>query len=68
MVRAGLECFGDVRDALSPFERKELVRLVLRRAEVADRHIALEIYPIAPQELVMPQSRSRFKAPSWLPG
>lgn len=52
---------------LSPFEQKELIRLVLRRAEVGDRHVTLEIYPIAPQELAMPQGASRSVTPNWLP-
>ena len=36
--------------------------------DVADRHIALEIYPSTPQEITMPQSRSRSEASDWLPG
>jgi hypothetical protein len=45
MVRAGLERGGYVLDALTPFEREELVRLVVHRVEVADRQIALEGLP-----------------------
>ena len=41
--------------------------VVLHRAAGADRHIALEVYPVAPQEITMPQSSSRFEAPNWLP-
>jgi len=51
-----------------PLERKELMRLLLRRAEVSDRQIVLEIYPIATPEMAAPQSRSRSEAPNWLPG
>ena len=67
-VRSGLERFGDVLDVLTPFERRELMRLVVHRVEVADRQIALEIYAVTPQELAMPQGRLRSEAPNWLPG
>lgn len=43
-VRSALSEFGQVYDCLTPFERKELIRLVLRRAEVGDRQIVLELY------------------------
>jgi hypothetical protein len=47
-VRASLACFKDVYGQLTPFERRELMRLLLRRAEVSDRLIVLEIYrPLA---------------------
>ncbi len=46
----------------------ELLRLLLRRAKVGDRRIALEIYPVTTSDMVMPQSRSRSEAPNWLPG
>ncbi len=46
----------------------ELLRLLLRRAEVGDRQIALEIYPVTTLDMEMPQSRSRSEAPNWLPG
>ena len=67
-VRASLTRFRDVFAHLMPGERKELMRLMLHRAEVGDRQIVLEIYPIAAPEMEMPQSRSRSEAPSWLPG
>ncbi len=46
----------------------ELLRLLLRRAEVGDRQIALEINPVTTPDMEMPQSRSRSEAPNWLPG
>lgn len=67
-VRASLARFKDVYAQLTPFERRELMRLLLRRAEVSDRQIVLEIYPIATPEMAAPQSRSRSEAPNWLPG
>lgn len=67
-VWSGLERFGEVLDALTPFERKELVRLVVYPVEVAGHQIALETYRVTAQELAMPQGHSRFEAPDWLPG
>ena len=67
-VRASLSRFRDVYAHLKPGERKELMRLLLHRAEVGDRRIVLEIYPITAPELAMPQSRSRSEASNWLPG
>ena len=67
-VRASVLRFRDVYAHLKPGERKELMRLLLHRAEVADRQIVLEIYPIASPEMAMPQSRSRSEASNWLPG
>ena len=68
-VRHALCQLSDVYDQLKPFERKELVRLVLHRAEVGDRQMILEIRGNA---FAMPaktslQSGSRFETPSWLP-
>jgi hypothetical protein len=67
-VRASLTRFRDVYEQLTPFERKELMRLLLHRAEVSERRIVLEIYPVTAPEMAMPQSRSRSEAPNWLPG
>ena len=67
-VRASLTRFRDVYAHLKPGERKELMRLLLHRAEVGDRQIVLEIYPIASPEMAMPQSHSRSEASNWLPG
>ncbi len=59
--------FGGVYSALTPLERKELMRLVLRRAEGGDRRIALELYPIQAPKLAVAQSHSRSEPPNWLP-
>lgn len=56
-VRASPACFKDVYGQLTPFERGELMRLLLRRAEVSGRQIALEIYPIATPEMAAPPPR-----------
>jgi hypothetical protein len=42
-VRHALAQFRDVYDCLKPMEQKELVHLILRRAEVWDHKIVLEI-------------------------
>ncbi len=66
-VRASLTRFKDVYEHLRPFERKELLRLLLHRADVNDRQIVLEIYPMAAPDMEMPQSRSRSEAPKLAP-
>jgi hypothetical protein len=58
----------EMNQALAQIERLELLRLLLRRAELGDRQVVLEIYPVAAPDMAMPQSRSRSEAPSWLPG
>jgi hypothetical protein len=54
-VRASLTRFKDVYAHVTPFERKELLRLLLRRAELGDRQIVLEIYPVAAPEAIAPR-------------
>ena len=69
-VRAALADFQQVYECLKPFEQKELMHLVLHRAEVSDREIVLEINGNAPTVLAgtPDKSDSRFGAPNWLPG
>jgi site-specific DNA recombinase len=67
-VRAALARFNDVYGCLTPFERKELMRLVVHRAEVRDREIVLELYAIPAPKLEVAQSHSRSEPPVWLPG
>lgn len=67
-VRSALTEFGEVYACLTPFERKELIRLVLRRAEVGDQQIVLELYGTLASEMATAQSRSRSEPPNWLPG
>ena len=62
-VRDALSRFDEVYDRLKPFEKKELVRLMLHRAEVGDRQIVLEIYPIQVQEM----APARPGTLNWLP-
>jgi site-specific DNA recombinase len=67
-VRATLGRFSDVYACLTPFERKELMRLILHRAEVGDREIVLELHAIQAPKLEVAQSHSRSEPPVWLPG
>ena len=67
-VRSALSEFGEVYACLTPFERKELVRLVLRRAEVGDRQVVLELYGTLTPDMATAQSRSCSEPPNWLPG
>jgi hypothetical protein len=68
IVKAALGQFSEVYECLTPFERKELARLVLPQTEVGDRRIVLELQPIRVPELAVAQSRSRSEPPNWLPG
>ena len=67
-MRSALGKFSEVYACLTPFERKELIRLVLRRAEVSERQIVLELYPIRGSQLEMAQSCLRSEPLDWLPG
>jgi len=69
-VRAALGRFPEVYTCLKPFEQKELIHLVLRRAEVTDRQIVLEINGNVPAVLAGTSARSasRSVTPNWLPG
>ena len=67
-MRCALGEFSKVYACLMPFERKELIRLVLRRAEVGDRQIVLELNPIHSSTMTMAQSHSRSEPTNWLPG
>ena len=70
-VRAALANVTEVYEALQPYERKELVRLLLQRAEVGEHRITLEIRGRL-QELpgaatLGAKSGSRSERPGWLP-
>ena len=61
-----------VYDHLTPFEQRDLMRLVVHSAEVRDREIALEIYggvcAIADNRQALLEGSSRFGRQVWLPG
>lgn len=52
----------------SVWDRKELIPFVLGRAEVGDRQIVLEMYPVHAPLTAMAQSHSRSEPTNWLPG
>jgi Recombinase zinc beta ribbon domain len=70
LVRAALGRVKELFDALKPYEQRELMQLVLQRAEVNEREITLEIYAL--NEAALPAKvgadgevvRTR---PVWLP-
>ena len=70
-VRAALgqvkELFGELR----PYEQRELMQLVLRRAEVNEREITLEVYAFTkaalPEKVAAEGDVVRMR-PDWLPG
>ena len=68
-VRASLANINEVYECLQPYERKELVRLLVQRAEVSERRMTLEIR--AGARAVAPatygNSASRSERPGWLP-
>ena len=66
-VRTALGEFGRVYECLTPHERNELVRLALRRVEVGDRKIAMDLYPLSLPPMEVAQSRLRSEPPNWLP-
>ena len=46
LVRAALGQVKDLFGALKPYEQRELMQLVLRRAEVNERKITLEVFTL----------------------
>jgi hypothetical protein len=73
-VRDALANIGAVYEQLKSTERKELMQLVLRRVDVNERQIVLEIYGGAcasaaqTPSIASSKSASRSVAPNWLPG
>ena len=71
LVRAALGQVKDLLGALKPYEQKELMRLVLQRAEVNEREITLDIYALTEtslQEKVSDEGVMVRMRPDWLPG
>ena len=66
-VRSALSEASRVYACLTPFEQKELMRLVLHRAEVSERQILLELHAVPAPTLVMAQGLSRSEPPNWYP-
>ena len=70
IVADSLTNFTGVYACLKPYEQRELMHLVLARAEVGDHQIVLEINGDVPAVLAgtSEKSASRFEPPVWLPG
>jgi chromosome segregation ATPase len=66
-VRSTLREFSRVYACLTSFEQKELMRLVLRRAEISKRQIVLELHAVPAPRLAVAQSLQRSEPPNWLP-
>jgi site-specific DNA recombinase len=66
-VRSALREFSGLYACLTPFEQKELMRLVLHRAEISERQIVLELHAVPAPRLAVAQSLQRSGPPSWLP-
>ena len=71
MVRAALGQVKELFGALKPYEQRELMRLVLQRAEVNEREITLEVYALnaasLPEKVGVEGDVVRMR-PVWLPG
>ena len=70
-VREALGRVHEVYGTLRPFEQRELMGLLLKKAEVNEREIILEVYALAPDAIALASSvnlnrgvRTRMK---WLP-
>ncbi|MFQ6026808.1 MAG: recombinase family protein [Dehalococcoidia bacterium] len=71
LVRSALGQVRDLYGALKPYEQKELMQLVLQRAEVNEREITLEVYALTGAELpgkVAAEGAVVRMPPDWLPG
>ena len=70
-VRSALGQVRDLYGALKPYEQRELMQLVLQRAEVSEREITLEVYALTGAELpgkVAAEGVVVRMTPGWLPG
>jgi len=69
-VRCTLTNISEIYMQLKPFERRELIGLILKSAEVSEREIILEIYALGGQQ-VSPESVKQSEKvrlpPIWLP-
>jgi len=69
-VKSALANISDIYLQLKPFERRELIGLILKSAEVNEREIILEIYALGDQHLnkeSVKQSEKVCPPPIWLP-
>ena len=71
LVRASLGQVKELFGELKPYEQRELMKLVLHRAEVNEREITLEVYALnEPKELEKVGAEGGLvrTPPNWLPG
>ena len=71
MVRAALGQVKELFGALKPYEQRELMQLVLQRAEINEREITLEVYALNEASLpdkVSANGEMVRMRPDWLPG
>ncbi|MFQ6027288.1 MAG: hypothetical protein ACE5Q6_07330 [Dehalococcoidia bacterium] len=69
-VRGALGQVKDLYGALKPYEQKEMMQLVLQRAEVNEREITLEVYALTGAEMpgvVAAEGEVVRMPPDWLP-
>jgi hypothetical protein len=72
VVRAALRDVGQVYAHLKPYEQRELMRLVVHKAEGGDEEIVLEVngslaYAGTGKQKSVLNSSARFQSPDWLP-
>ena len=71
MVRAALGQVKELFGALKPYEQRELMQLVLQRAEINEREVTLEVYALneaSLPETVGANGEMVRMRPDWLPG
>ena len=71
LVRAALGRVKELFEALKPYEQRELMQLVLQRAEVNEREITLEVYALTGSSSagkVGAEGDVVRMQPKWLPG
>jgi hypothetical protein len=70
LVRASLGQVKELFGELKPYEQRELMQLILRKAEVNEREITLEVYALnEPKELEKVGDKGELvrMPPDWLP-
>ncbi len=69
-VKSALTNISEIYEQLKPFERRELIGLILKSAEVNEKEIILEIYALG-EQILSPESVKQSEKvrlpPIWLP-
>ena len=69
-VKSALANISEIYEQLKPFERRELIGLILKSAEVSEKEIILEIYALG-EQIISPESVKQSEKvrlpPIWLP-